>query len=161
MRIGVVSDTHGNLARAGKLIREMGELDLLLHAGDYYRDAAALAGMLNLPVRAVVGNCDLGAREPAEECIEVAGWRLFLCHGHRYRVKLGYLPLFYRAQEIGADLVVFGHTHRAEEFTRGGIRFLNPGTAGIPDREGLVTGGIIEVGPGLTTSIIVSRGTGS
>ncbi len=161
MRIGVVSDTHGSLSTAIKLIREMGELDLLLHAGDYYRDAAALAREFNLPVRAVVGNCDLAAKGPVEEYIELAGWRILLCHGHRYRVKIGLLPLFYLAQEMGADLVVFGHTHRAEEFTRGGIKFLNPGTAGVPNREGLVTGGIIEIGSGIRTSIIASREAGS
>ncbi|HHW92479.1 MAG TPA: metallophosphoesterase [Firmicutes bacterium] len=161
MRIGVVSDTHGSLARVVKLIREMGAIDLLLHAGDYYRDAAALAGEFSFPVQAVVGNCDLGVKGPAEESIEVAGWRILLCHGHHYRVKMGFLPLFYRAQEMGADLVVFGHTHRAEKFRKGGIEFLNPGTAGVPDRQGLVTGGIIEIGNRIRTSIIVSRGTGS
>ena len=92
MRIGVVSDTHGSLSTAIKLIREMGELDLLLHAGDYYRDAAALAREFNLPVRAVVGNCDLAAKGPVEEYIELAGWRISMLSTVPGKISL--LPIY-------------------------------------------------------------------
>ena len=36
---------------------------------------------------------------------------LLLTHGHRYSVKSGYDALLARAVEVGADIVVFGHTH--------------------------------------------------
>lgn len=154
VRIGVVGDTHGNLDGARRVIAAMGDIEMLLHTGDYYSDGLALAKKLDIPVKGVAGNCDRGVKGPEEEEVQVAGWRILLVHGHRYRVKFGYLNLFYRAQEVGADMVVFGHTHCAQAFSSGGIEFLNPGTAGSPTRAGELTGGIIEIGTRIEAWII-------
>lgn len=128
MRVGVLSDSHGNLEQAKRAVEEMGEIDLLIHAGDYYHDALYLADHFGLEVKAVVGNCDRGAKGPIEELFDLMGHTIYLTHGHLYGVKQGLLRLHYRAREAGAEIVIFGHTHIAGQEDVDGILFLNPGS---------------------------------
>lgn len=37
--------------------------------------------------------------------------KLFAAHGHRYSVKSGYERIAAHAAKLGADIVLFGHTH--------------------------------------------------
>ena len=39
--------------------------------------------------------------------------------------------MVYAAQEKGCSLVLYGHTHRAENTEIGGVKLVNPGTAGL------------------------------
>ena len=152
MRIGVVSDTHGSLSTAIKLIREMGELDLLLHAGDYYRDAAALAREFNLPVRAVVGNCDLAAKGRWKN---ISNWQ---AGGFSYAmgtVTERRSSPYFMAQEMG-PLVVFGHTTGRRVYQ--GHQILTRHCRGAW-REGLVTAASSNGWD--QDSIIASREAGS
>ena len=148
MRIGVLSDTHGNLEWAKLAIARMGTVAVLLHAGDYYEDAARLArlGVLgSAAVKAVLGNCDYLVKGPAEETFTLGGRRILLTHGHRYEVKRGLDRLRWRARETRADVVVFGHTHQAGFFWEDGVLFLNPGSTHLP-RGGVRSCAIIEFG---------------
>ena len=45
-----------------------------------------------------------------------------------HRVKNSLLSLYYRAQEVGACVACFGHTHSAMARWEGGILLLNPGS---------------------------------
>ncbi|RKO67706.1 metallophosphoesterase [Desulfofundulus salinus] len=148
MRVGVVSDTHGRVDRAIKLLNQLEPLDLLLHAGDYYRDGQLLAEALNVPVRAVAGNCDFQTGGPGEEVLELAGKKVFLTHGHLYHVHFSLQKLLYRALELQADVVVFGHTHVRYCNVHEGILFFNPGS--IHDPRG-------EHGPGCGLLVIDGR----
>lgn len=142
MRIGVISDSHGKIKPARQALKQMGQIDLLLHAGDHYGDALKLAAEFKVPLKSVVGNCDWLDKGPAEEIVQIGSKRLFLTHGHAYRVKDSYLNLFYRAQEVGADLVVFGHTHVAELQIIDEVILFNPGSIALP-RQGEATYGMI------------------
>ena len=135
MKIGIISDTHQNLKLAKKVIEHMGPVDMLLHAGDHYRDALKLSDEIGINIKAVIGNCDI-SDGPAEEIIDLDGVKVLLTHGHRYGVKFGLDKLYYRARELEARVVVFGHSHvPAEEWVEG-ILFLNPGSTGIPRGPG-------------------------
>ena len=132
MKIAVFSDTHGSTAR---MLRAAGELraDALVHLGDCERDADCLERAFpELPLYRVRGNCDVSPRAPEELVVSFGGVRALLCHGHRYAVDWGRLDsLVYAAQEKGCSLVLYGHTHRAENAEIGGVRLVNPGTAGM------------------------------
>ncbi|MCX7781368.1 MAG: metallophosphoesterase family protein, partial [Negativicutes bacterium] len=52
MRIGVISDTHGNATAIRKAVIAAGPVDMWLHAGDFSQDANVLADLSGLPVTA-------------------------------------------------------------------------------------------------------------
>ncbi|OAT82239.1 metallophosphoesterase family protein [Desulfotomaculum copahuensis] len=128
MRIGVLSDTHGALDRAEKALRRMGEIDMLLHAGDHYRDAGQLARLLAVPVHAVTGNCDYRAGGPEELLLDVGGVTIWLTHGHLYEVHFSGQKLLHRAREQNARVVVYGHTHVPFNRECDGVLLFNPGS---------------------------------
>lgn len=120
--VGVIADTHG-LLRPEALAALAGS-DRILHAGDVGRPEV-LAGLRAVaPVVAVRGNADRGelARLPAREGLELGGVALYLHHGHE---ELDLDPV-----AGGFDVVVQGHSHRASAERRGGVLYLNPGSAG-------------------------------
>lgn len=145
MRIGVLSDTHGNIRRARAAIAQMGAVSHLLHAGDFLEDARKLQVMTGIPCTGVLGNCDYQIDGALETVVELSGQRIFLTHGHRYRVKSGYRELILRAVELGVQIVVFGHTHVAELFWEEGILFLNPGSTFQPRDGGRPSYALLEL----------------
>ncbi|MBC8018156.1 MAG: metallophosphoesterase [Verrucomicrobia bacterium] len=128
MRILVISDTHGNFPLAFKACDMAGAFNVLIHLGDGGDDAALLENALEAEVIHVAGNCDLGSASPRELLWECEGKKLLLVHGDAYGVKNGLGRLEKRAREVGADAVLFGHTHRATIITLSGILAVNPGT---------------------------------
>lgn len=144
MRVGILSDSHGNLKRAEQAVRRMGQPDLLLHAGDHYEDALLLADSCGVEVRAVAGNCDRFAPGPVEELLEIEGYRIYLTHGHLYGVKLGLKRLTGRAGEVGASIVIYGHTHAPLKKLINGVLYLNPGSIAWPRLPGRYTFAVLE-----------------
>ncbi len=139
----VLSDTHGSSELLERALRRHGrEADLILHLGDHGSPLKELARLAAQPLVGVAGNCDSqrgqAADLPDSLRLTVAGFRLFLTHGHRFGVKHGLAELALVGGEapVAADLVLFGHTHhyldemRATEAGRH-FRLLNPGSAAI------------------------------
>ena len=155
MRVIVFSDSHGTLVFASRALREAGQVDLILHAGDHCRDGLKLAAETGLPVRAVAGNCDRPGEGPLEELLELEGHKILLAHGHRVGGPgLWQSRLLARAKELGAGAVVFGHTHAAQITREGGILLFNPGSITTPRDQIRPSYGILEVAPeGITPYI--------
>lgn len=128
MRILVISDTHGNFPVAFKACTLAEPFNNLIHLGDGADDAMLLRDVLDVQVIHIAGNCDLGSASPRERLWECEGKKLLLVHGDAYGVKNGMAQLEHRAHEVGADAVLFGHTHRATITTLSGILAVNPGT---------------------------------
>ncbi|MBR0040736.1 MAG: metallophosphoesterase [Oscillospiraceae bacterium] len=131
MKILVFSDTHGSFGPMLRAVREI-RPDAVVHLGDGEKDAAKVrAECPDVPFYQVSGNCDYASALPDETVVELGGVRVLLCHGHRYAVDWGrFDSMVYAAQEKGCRLVLFGHTHRAENTELGGVKLVNPGTAG-------------------------------
>ena len=62
MRIGIVSDTHGDSYAIRRVIEQAGRVDAWIHLGDNTRDAEAF-GKDGTPVYSVAGNCDFGGEK--------------------------------------------------------------------------------------------------
>lgn len=154
MKIGVISDSHGSISGAKRAIQKMGEVDYLVHLGDYCRDAERISKELKRDIIYVKGNCDLGCDIETDKIIEAEGKKIFLTHGHKYNVKYDYMDLCLHAGEVGADAVLFGHTHYAEVFEKDGILFINPGSVSRP-RNGIETYAVITVEGGIIIPNIV------
>ena len=110
MKLTVFSDCHGNLDNAIQILSQC-QSDRYLFCGDGIRNAELAADLLGKPLLAVLGNCDRGETGEAERLLELDGVRILLTHGHGYSVKASLLPLRRRALELGAQLVLYGHTH--------------------------------------------------
>lgn len=132
MRIGVVSDSHGDLYMLDRAISLMGEIDMLIHLGDHYRDIIKVNNKYNYKIYYVPGNNDYISNNEGEKIIEVNKRRIFLTHGHRYNVNLGIMSLAYKAEEEKVNIVLFGHTHRYNIEFNNDIFFLNPGSVSRP-----------------------------
>lgn len=129
MKLLICSDSHTDSALLAELVR-LESPDALLHLGDCYCDTAQLPALFpQLPLYRVAGNNDYTREAPFELLLELGGKRLFLTHGHHYRVKMGLTPLYLRAQELDADTALFGHTHHPFLDCQNGIWLLNPGSA--------------------------------
>lgn len=149
MRIGVLSDTHSFILTAGRAIAAMGEIDVLLHAGDHYHDASKLAVMLDIPVHAVVGNCDVRVEGPEEKILDLEGVLFYLTHGHRFNVKSSLDRLYFKALETNTRVVVYGHTHVSGYEWYNGILLFNPGSVTSPRDGSRMSYGVIELREGL------------
>ena len=100
MRLGVISDTHGDRWAIEECIQLAGHVDAWLHLGDNVRDTKTLEAT-DVPVYGVRGNTDFGTSQVTERIVELGGKRLFLCHGHTYGVEAGLTRLYLRAKELG------------------------------------------------------------
>ena len=145
MRIGVVSDSHKDIDALIYAVKEMGHIELLLHAGDMYFDADKLAaGLKDIKLYAVAGNCD-AVHEPKEQVISIGGIKILLTHGHRLGVKWGLQRLAYAAEEKGVTAAIFGHTHIPYNRYWDDILLFNPGSVSQPRGNSLASYGIIQV----------------
>lgn len=146
MRLGVISDTHGNMRAVRQAIAAAGPVEMWLHAGDYCKDGYFLAELTGLPVITVAGNCDGRSPEAKiDEFVEAGGKKIWLTHGHRYDVKYGFAELIYWGVQYQADIIVYGHTHIPIIKWHDNIMIINPGSAGEPRNHGMGTCGIINL----------------
>ena len=137
MRVGVFSDSHGDIYHLEKLLDSMGHLDMVLFLGDIAQDAEWLKHKLgripNKPVLwAVRGNNDLSSKLPYDCTVCVGQKQLFMTHGHLYQVRTGISSLVSKDKKEGAGIALFGHTHEALCTWESGILVINPGAAGHP-----------------------------
>ena len=122
-RIGLISDTHG-LIRPEALEALRGS-DLIIHCGDV-GDPVVLEMLRTLaPVRAIRGNNDRGRwanRLPPQDLVEIGRHAILVLHN---------LAELDRATDAaGLSALVFGQSHKPLIEKRGGVLFINPGSAG-------------------------------
>ena len=122
-KIGILSDTHGFLRP--EVVSAISDCEIIIHAGDI-GDLGVLEKLgLIAPVHAVRGNMDKGkwARTlPLTDLIEVHGRFIYILH------EIERLDLDLVAAKL--DMVVFGHSHKAELKKIGSVFYLNPGSSG-------------------------------
>lgn len=131
MKVGIVSDTHKNLAMLDKAIKNLGEIELLIHLGDCIEDVKNIKDKYAFDVVYVAGNND-NTLEDTEKIIKISGKKILLTHGHKYNVYFGLERLYFRALEKEADLVLYGHTHVQNIEWINNILFINPGSTSLP-----------------------------
>jgi hypothetical protein len=136
MLIGVIADTHDNLdmlKKAVDLFNERG-VGLVLHAGDYVAPFTAREfGRLECRLVGVFGNNDgekpgltkmfesFGELHDGTHKLEVEGKVIAITHYPEIAQTL--------AGSDAYDVIVYGHTHRAE-IREGSPLLLNPGECG-------------------------------
>lgn len=134
MRIGIVGDTHGRIEKVKKAWAKQA-FDFFIHTGDFYSDARRLAHHLKCEFYGVAGNCDARGSACEELILEIEGRKFYVVHGHQYGIKQGYNRIFYRGQELQADIVICGHTHIPCCEKVDNLWLLNPGSPSRPRHE--------------------------
>jgi putative phosphoesterase len=150
MKIGIISDSHGDNSAVEMAVKHMTGVDAIIHLGDYARDSKYIKKLYPGQLYVVSGNCDFftDADTPSELVLEMEGKRFLVTHGHKYRVKDGLNTLYYRGLELDVDIVLFGHTHSSQIVRVEGMVLLNPGSVSRPRNTKRPTYGIIEISKG-------------
>ena len=68
---------------------------------------------------------------PRRQIVKAAGHTIYAVHGHEQGVYYGTTALAEESGIAGADIVLYGHTHIADE-TRSGVYIVNPGSIAHP-----------------------------
>ena len=154
MRIGFISDSHGDPTAWEKAVDVLGDVDLISHAGDvlYHGifnpitetyDPRRLAELLNesdIPRLHARGNCDSEVDQLALHShilsdfafLSVEGVRILITHGHKYpREELARM-----AARAKADILHIGHFHVPEISVLQGVTVFNAGSCALPKQEG-------------------------
>ena len=127
-KVLVVSDSHGDINLLKKIVKRERDCKTIIHLGDHFTDMEELnINPEKKRVYTVRGNCDWAGAD-TEQLIDIMGLKIFITHGHFYGVKYTYSELIARAQELEADLALFGHTHEILDAEHEGLRLYNPGT---------------------------------
>jgi hypothetical protein len=126
--VGVIADTHGLLRPA--IVDLFIGVDVIVHAGDVGGVAVLEALSAVARVEAVYGNVD-DPHDPLlarERRVSIGGLAIHVSHGHELGRPTAEAAL---ARYADADVVVFGHTHRAVVVRDAAGRLaVNPGAAG-------------------------------
>jgi uncharacterized protein len=121
--VAVISDTHG-LIRP-EALQALAGADLIIHAGDVGAAEVLEALGAIAPIFAVRGNVDTDGRTaalPAQRTVKVDRTRIFVLHN---LAELKFDPVAHNYA-----VVISGHSHKPRCEFRGGVLYLNPGSAG-------------------------------
>lgn len=121
--IGLISDTHGLLRP--QAVEALRGAERIIHAGDIGTPDILQSLEAIAPTTAIRGNVDkdVWARAlPETAVIEASGIAIYVIHD----VK----QLTLDPARAGFTAVVSGHSHKPGQQARGGVLYVNPGSAG-------------------------------
>lgn len=135
MKILVFSDSHGNSYNIKRAMDMHPNASAAIFLGDGLSDFLSIPpnNAARLYVR---GNCDWHPEYsfiPAVDSVTIDGKKIVFLHGHTHSAKSGMEALRSLAEDMGAHILLFGHTHVATEYYENGIYYMNPGTIGGKD----------------------------
>ena len=135
MRVLVVSDTHRKNDLYIALVERLSP-DMVIHCGDAEGAEFEFREVADCPVEVVLGNNDFFSALPGELTLDIGPYKVWVVHGHNFFVSMGRENLKEEAAVRGADIVLFGHTHRPVIDTEGEVIAVNPGSLSYPRQEG-------------------------
>lgn len=162
MKVGLISDTHGDATAWLKAMDIFESCDLILHAGDHLYhgafnpvlptyDPQELAREMNqcpIPILHVRGNCDSEVDQAALKDPIMSAYvfcrledsNIMVMHGD----SLDEMGLVDLAGGYRADLLVRGHTHSHGIWEHGRVLVCNPGSPSLPKGDGVPSVAVLE-----------------
>ena len=139
----IVSDSHGQSDRLVAIKQRHPNAEHFIHCGDsmlpFHHEA--LTGY-----RVVRGNCDGERAFLQDEVITLSDKRtLFFTHGHYYQVNMQMHRLYYRAKELNAQIVCYGHTHCIAAEVVDNVLMMNPGSIESPRNTNVPTYTLLQL----------------
>lgn len=130
MKIAVFSDSHGYSDKMINAITQSSP-NMIIHLGDGEADVIEIQQLFPLiPLVNVKGNCDTFSVSPETALFEIGKTKIYITHGHIFSVKRSTMSLIEKAKFLGADIVMYGHTHIADRSMVGELHVINPGSCG-------------------------------
>ena len=119
MRIAILSDTHGLLRP--EVVEYLKTADVILHGGDINKQSIVDELRQYAPLYIVRGNNDKEWAQdiPHDLTLTLDGMTFVMVHNKKEVPAL-----------TGADVVVFGHSHKYLQEEKDGVLWLNPGSCG-------------------------------
>lgn len=119
MRIAILSDTHGLLRP--EVVEYLKTADVILHGGDINKQSIMDELRQYAPLYIVRGNNDKEWAQdiPHDLTLTLDGMTFVMVHNKKEVPDL-----------TGADVVVFGHSHKYLQEEKDGVLWLNPGSCG-------------------------------
>lgn len=147
MRALLISDTHRYLKNLLEVLERVGAVDRIFHLGDVEGEEETIRSLADgIPVEFVAGNNDFFSHESREKEIMLGDYRVFMTHGHHYGVSTGLSRLEAEGVARGAQVVLYGHTHRPAIDYREKLTMVNPGSISYPRQPGREPSfGMIEI----------------
>lgn len=131
VKIGLISDTHSMMRK--EVLNHFEGCDLIIHAGDIGSMEVIEELRKISDVKFIKGNCDKKAEfESIREdiLIQFDSTKIYVVHDIKTIEK--------DLNKIGVDIVIYGHSHKSENYIKDKILYINPGSAG-PKRFKLPT----------------------
>lgn len=150
MRIGLISDTHGDVEAWRKAMDIFGDIDFAIHCGDILSsgpfnprlpsyDPLELAKAINIapfPTIFAKGNCDAEVDvnalvfpiEAPYTHVYVGRISILATHGHLYSRE----QLIDMGRRYNLTLIISGHTHVRGIEPVENVKVINPGSASLP-----------------------------
>ena len=139
--------------QAVKAMEALG-LEVVMLTGDNEKTAHAIAEQAG--IRHVVSDVLPGDKAGVIEKLRQEGRRVLMCHGHLYQVGMGLSHIKQKARDMGANIVLFGHTHVPVNMEENGILFLNPGSLTKPRGGSACSYALLEIENGKAAANIIS-----
>ena len=136
MRVLIVSDTHKSHRNLERVLEKETGIDMMIHLGDVEGAEDYIEALAGCPVHMGGGNNDFFSDLPREEEFQIGKKHIFITHGHYYCVALNEERLKEEARGRGADVVMYGHTHRPSLTEEDDLVTLNPGSIAYPRQMG-------------------------
>lgn len=153
MKILVISDNHGDQAILKTVFDGFrDQVDAIFHCGDSETDQT---NPVFNNVAVVEGNNDPRGAFPDDVVQAVGNETVFMTHGDLYGVSMGLTHLSLKAQEVGATLAFFGHTHQLGAESEEGSVYVNPGSISLPRGEYASIGGTFAIVTSTPTAVQV------
>lgn len=145
MKAIIFSDSHGNIKNMTRAIEKFErEISTVIHLGDYVEDLEKVKkAFKDKKFIQVAGNNDF-TDIPNELVVDINGYKVFLTHGHEYNVYFGIDRLYYRLNEIGVNIGLYGHSHKPLIFCEDDFIILNPGSISFPRGFSVCTFALID-----------------
>ena len=159
MKIGLISDTHGDLDSFLKIKDKLIKYDIIIHTGDILNHGPknpipkgynpSMLGEeiknIKVPFVWVKGNCDSEVDKIATNYIYLDPYFFFMYNNIRILATHGDKEYIYNeAKKLNTKIFISGHTHIPHIEEKSGIIYINPGSTSIPrDKFGGSFGEII------------------
>lgn len=136
VKILIVSDTHRKNDNFLKALDRCKPVDMVIHCGDIEGSEYLISEASGCPVEMVAGNNDYFSDLPRERCFTIGKYKVWVTHGHNYYINMENETIKQIARQKGADIVMYGHTHKPVIKVEEDLIIINPGSLTYPRQEG-------------------------